>query len=292
MYEEMRHPFTAKWAREAGFGAKSLFRVQQGGQMVVQDRRMRLLDAPAEQVATLAVGPLVALGRRSAAHWYGWPLLTLPDETELVVPGRRCPTPWPGARIIRQSLTSADVVRIRDVPTTRPLLTAIDLALHLPLTDAVAVLDGACRLRAFSAPLLRRELCRLSRPKADLVADLVDPARASVYESMFAVMIFLSGVTAPVCQYEVRRGGLLVGRPDFAWLARRLIVEIDGYGPHSGKAAFIDDRRRQNRLSNAGWRVLRYTPIDLLTRPEEVIAEVRAALAMPLPKINASMIMG
>ncbi len=176
------------------------------------------------------------------------------------------------------------------MPTTRPLLTALDLALHLPLTDAVAVLDGACRLRAFSLPLLCRELRGLSPSKADLVADLVNPARASVYESMFAVMLFLAGNTPLVCQYEVRRGGLLVGRP-LAWLARRLIVEIDGSGPHSGKAALIDDRRRQNRLSNAGWRVLRYTPIDLLTRPEEVIAAVRAALAMPLPEINASMIM-
>ena len=172
-----------------------------------------------------------------------------------------------------------------------PSLTAVDLALYLPLADAVAALDGACRSGALTVSILRHQLRLLGRPKAALVADLVSPLRASVYESLFFVLMFQARVATPTCQYEVRRHGVLLGRPDFAWVSRRLIVEIDGFGPHSSLAAFIDDRRRQNRLTNAGWRVLRFAPIDLLTRPREVVAEVRAALALPLPKINAATIM-
>ncbi len=67
MYEELRSPFSIRWAREAGFGAKSLMRLQKAGLMVESGRKLRLLDASPQQVATTAVGPLVALGQRSAA---------------------------------------------------------------------------------------------------------------------------------------------------------------------------------------------------------------------------------
>jgi very-short-patch-repair endonuclease len=290
MYEELRSPFSVRWAREAGFGAKSLMRLQMAGLMVKSGGKLRLLGASPQQVATTAVGPLVGLGQRSAAEWYGWPLLNPPTSIELVVPRRRKPTPWPGARIIRPQLHSSEIVRIRDVPATKPLRTAVDLALHLPIADALAVLDGACRLGGVSTRALRRELRLLGRPKAALLADLVNPARASVYESLFFWLMHQAQIPEPRCQFEVRRGMVLIARADFAWASRRVIVEVDGYKYHSDRAAFQEDRTRQNALVNAGWRVLRFTVADLLLRPGKVIAEVRAALRLPLPKINAPMI--
>jgi hypothetical protein len=282
MYEELRHPFTVRWAREAGFGAKSLMRLQCGGLMAATDqRKLRLLDAAPEQVATTAVGPLVALGWRSAALWYGWPLLHQPTEIELVVPRRRSPTPWPGARLIRQQLSPDEVIRMRDVPVTRPLRAAVDLALHLPMAEVLAVLDGACRLGGVTTSGLRRELRRTESPRARLAADLINPERASVYESLFFLLLFEAGVPTPVCQLVVRHEGASI-RPDFAWPHRRVIAEIDGFAHHSDRAAFQADRRRQNALINAGRRVLRFTPADLLERPEAVMSEVRAALRLPL----------
>ena len=289
MYDELRSPFSVVWAREAGFGAKSLMRLQKAGLMVESGRKLRLLDFPPEKVATTAVGPVVALGHRSAADWYGWPLLHPPSAIELVVPRRRCPTPWPGARITRTQLHSSEIVRIRDVPVTKPMRTAVGLALHLPVPDALAVLDGACRLGGVPAGQLRRELKTLG-PKGALIADLVNPARASVYESLFFFLMYKAVMPMPRCQFEVRRGMVLIARADFAWVKRRVIVEIDGFKYHSDRAAFQEDRRRQNALVNAGWRVLRFTTADLLLRPDKVIAEVRAALRLPLPKINAAMI--
>jgi very-short-patch-repair endonuclease len=42
---------------------------------------------------------------------------------------------------------------------------------------------------------------------------------------------------------------------------------------------FQRDRRRQNRLIAAGWTVLRFTWWDLTERPDDVLAQIRAAVA-------------
>jgi very-short-patch-repair endonuclease len=291
MYEELCSPFSVRWAREAGFGAKSLMRLQRAELMVEANRKLRLVDATPERVATTAVGPQVAVAQRSAAAWYGWSLLNRPMDIELFVPRRRCPTPWPGARIMRTQLNASDVTRVRNVPITTPMRTALDLAQNLPLADAVAVLDAACRRGGVRSGGLRFELRRLGRPKTTLIAALVDPQRASVYESLFFVLMVQAHMTPPRCQFEIRRGTVLLARADFAWPHRRVIVEIDGFEFHSDRDAFVRDRRRQNLVVNEGWRVLRFTPADLLLRPNEVIAEVRTALRLPLSKINAAMIM-
>lgn len=40
------------------------------------------------------------------------------------------------------------------------------------------------------------------------------------------------------------------------------------------------DRARQNYLILNGWRVLRFTWLDLFERPERVIAEIRRAISV------------
>jgi very-short-patch-repair endonuclease len=291
MYEDLCSPFSVRWAREAGFGVKSLMRLQRAGLMTSANRKLRLVDATPERVATTAVGPLVGVAQRSAAAWYGWSLLNPAMDVELAVPRRRCPTPWPGTRIVRTQLDASQLTRVRNVPITTPMRTALDLAQALPLADAVAVLDAACRQGGITISGLRFELRRIGRPKTTLIASLVNPQRASVYESLFFVLMMQARLTPPRCQFEIRRGSVLLARADFALPNRRVVVEIDGFEFHSDKARFIADRRRQNLMVNEGWRVLRFTPADLVLRREEVIAEVRTALRLPLPKINAATIM-
>jgi very-short-patch-repair endonuclease len=67
---------------------------------------------------------------------------------------------------------------------------------------------------------------------------------------------------------------------DVAFLARRLALEVDGWAWHSDVERFTHDRRRQNALVLAGWTVLRFTWHDLMSRPEVVIAQIRAALRL------------
>jgi very-short-patch-repair endonuclease len=66
---------------------------------------------------------------------------------------------------------------------------------------------------------------------------------------------------------------------DITFSRQRIAIEIDGRAWHVAPDRFHRDRRRQNALVLAGWTVLRFTWRDLAQRPEQVIAEIRAALA-------------
>ena len=60
--------------------------------------------------------------------------------------------------------------------------------------------------------------------------------------------------------------------------AARLVIEYDG-GTH--RERLVEDDRRQNLLVNAGFRLLRFTAVDVYNRPEIVQTQVRGALLAP-----------
>lgn len=61
------------------------------------------------------------------------------------------------------------------------------------------------------------------------------------------------------------------GEVDFSWPELRLIVETDGYEGHGDRAAFEEDRRRDQHLVAAGWRVIRVTWRQVVYEPERVV---------------------
>jgi very-short-patch-repair endonuclease len=62
---------------------------------------------------------------------------------------------------------------------------------------------------------------------------------------------------------------------DFLWPDRGLIVELDGYRAHGGRAAFEEDRRRDVELRLQGYEVLRFTWRQIAERPAEAVAALR-----------------
>jgi very-short-patch-repair endonuclease len=54
---------------------------------------------------------------------------------------------------------------------------------------------------------------------------------------------------------------------DFVWQDARLIVEVDGYQHHRSPTSFEMDRERDVVLTLAGWRVLRFTWVQITRRP-------------------------
>jgi very-short-patch-repair endonuclease len=81
----------------------------------------------------------------------------------------------------------------------------------------------------------------------------------------------------PQPRVNARVEGYLV---DFLWPEQRLIVEIDGYATHGDRTAFERDRRRDQALVAAGYRVIRITWRQLTTEPYAVIARLAQALAI------------
>ena len=53
-----------------------------------------------------------------------------------------------------------------------------------------------------------------------------------------------------------------------------LVIEVDGYGPHTQPEAFEEDRRRQNLLIDAGYMVRRYSAARVMRRSHVVAAEI------------------
>ena len=86
------------------------------------------------------------------------------------------------------------------------------------------------------------------------------------------------------CRPRLRAADGFIARVDFAYPELRLAIEDDGLW-HAERRAFLDDRRRLNRLDAAGWVVLHVT-VDDLRRAEVLIARVRALRARRLAETN------
>lgn len=71
---------------------------------------------------------------------------------------------------------------------------------------------------------------------------------------------------------------------DPAYPELRIAIEYDGLR-YGARTAFMDDRRRLDRLTAAGWLVLHVTADDL-RRPERLLAPIRALRARRLAETN------
>ena len=91
------------------------------------------------------------------------------------------------------------------------------------------------------------------------------------------MLLVLGGLPRPAVQVDIRdRWHRLIGRPDLYYKEQRLGLEYDG-GIH--RETLAEDNRRQNRLFEAGVRLLRFTAGDVFHAPDVVLNQVRSALA-------------
>lgn len=141
-------------------------------------------------------------------------------------------------------LPPADV-RTRDgIPVTTPTRTLLDLAATSP-TDFDQALDEALLKRLIHpTTLLTRAV---QRPGARAIRAALDqgptPTRSEA-ERRLLTLVHRAGLPRP--QTDVRIGRFEV---DAVWRAQRVIVEVDGYASHSGRAAFETDRRRETVIA-------------------------------------------
>ncbi|MEU8187692.1 type IV toxin-antitoxin system AbiEi family antitoxin domain-containing protein [Micromonospora carbonacea] len=184
-------------------------------------------------------------------------------------------------------LTTApdDIVRVAGIPVTSVLRSVTDVILRQDRYPAVSVLDSALN-RGLLTPDDLFTAGALIRGRRGAVAARgylreADGRAQSPLETRSRLRCADGGVPPDTLQLQVRdRDGHLLGIGDLGWRAARLIAEADGVGPHSSPEALLTDRRRQNRLVNAGWRVLRFTWSDTLN-PDYIPWAVRQALSTP-----------
>ena len=109
------------------------------------------------------------------------------------------------------------------------------------------------------------------------VARLAEPASESPMETRLRMLLVTSGLPRPDAQVPIRdHHGLLIGWLDLYYGAQQLGLEYDG---SSHRTSLAEDNRRQNRLLDAGVRLLRFTAGDLFNSPQSVVNLVRTMLA-------------
>jgi len=206
------------------------------------------------------------------------------DPVEVLVPRADRFGPVTGLRIRQGVVGALDVTTLRGLRHTTALRTAVDVARWEPLAEAVVVLDMLLARGLVSTDALRERVAVLApgpgTRRAQRATGLADARAESPQESRTRVLLVGAGFDV-VPQYEVHDGGgRWVARVDLALVALRIAVEYDGAW-HAGRDQFSRDRARLNRLTAAGWLVLHLTAADL-RRPEEVVARLRALVAVRL----------
>ena len=181
----------------------------------------------------------------------------------------------------RSTVGVGETVTRRGKPATSVVRTIADLGRRLPLVEAVAALDMALHrklldlvdLRAWAGEHPRyRGVARLRR-----AIELAEPATESVMETRLRLLLVLARLPRPHAQITLYdEFGDFLGRPDFYYPRHRLALDHDGSSHRENLTA---DNRRQNRLVDAGYRLLRFTAADVMSAPSSVVALVRRALA-------------
>ena len=242
----------------------------------------RLAGAPItwEQQAMAAVlGSTAVLSHRAAARLWG---LADHDEFEITTAGAR---PRRGGVVVHRSgdLAERHATRRRGIPVTTPMRTLVDLG-AVDKEGVADALERAVIARVCSIVALERvldDVARKARRGAGVLRKVLDEralGRArpdGLLESRMARLLREAGLPEPVFQHHVGRH-----RIDFAYPEVKLAIEVDGFEVHGTPQAFQRDLARQNRLVAAGWRVLRFTWLDVVRRPEWVAAQVGATLGM------------
>ncbi|WP_435126421.1 type IV toxin-antitoxin system AbiEi family antitoxin domain-containing protein [Micromonospora tulbaghiae] len=188
----------------------------------------------------------------------------------------------PGLRVHQLTLADADVCRVGGVPVTTPVRTVADVLLRARRYPAVCVLDSALYQGILAENDLSLVLAHLAGRRGAVAARRYlaesDGRAQSPLETRARLRCVDGGVPPDVLQLPVRdEDGYLLGVGDLGWRRARLIAEADGRAPHLTPQAVYADRFRQNRLVNAGWRILRFTWSDTL-RPDYIPQTVKHAL--------------
>lgn len=179
-----------------------------------------------------------------------------------------------------RSLPESDRAAVNGIPVTSVARALLDLSSNQPpavvkrafleadrlglLTDAeIASCAGRTRGRAGGSEFkcLVRERLPESKPTK------------SVLEELFRSLCHERGIDPPETNLPV--AGF---EADCVWPARKLIVELDGFGYHRGRETFERDAARDNHHRSEGWTVLRFTWRMVTTEPDLVVNQVRTSL--------------
>jgi predicted transcriptional regulator of viral defense system len=235
--------------------------------------------------AVLACGPGAALSHRSSAFHLGLQR-HVRDDIDVTAPNRT------GRRKDGIAVHSAATLDVRDItvvdgiPCTTVPRTLLDVAEDGSAREVERLVDRAEVLRLFDMRAVDGVLARADgrRGAGVLRAVLAEIELGSTLtrnelEERFLTICRDAGLPPDAVNAWIPYPGGSGAEADFVWREQRLIVEVDGRAAHGTRHAFERDRRRDQRLTVLGWRVVRFTWRQVVFEPAYVAAALRALLA-------------
>ena len=215
----------------------------------------------------LAGGPHAVLSHGGVARHRGLELFRR-HPVEITEP-RRCSADLARLRTHHSLVVDPDREIYRGIPCTSAARMIVDLSGRLAPPALGRVTDDAIRLgqldlqqliecaeRLRSAPGRRMKVVRVVLA---LRYDQPSVGESAFEDRVYRVLSELAGIPGLVRQFAVTCDGRRY-RIDIALPREMIAVEADGWAFHGSRTAFSNDRTRANRLTAAGWTVLRFTP--------------------------------
>lgn len=235
-----------------------------------------LLGGP-DDARTLALARISALRRQltcgavvshtSAALLWGLPVLRVPTTTHITQRySARAEGPADLTRH-RRAVGDDDVVTLHGLRVTSLERTAVDCARTESIRGGVVVADAALH-RGVDAELCHGILTAMAGRRgvirARTVLDLADDGAESAGESLARIALLAAGAPPPQTQVAVSTH-LGTYWADLGWPEARVLAEYDGRGKYAGMPAdaVLREKRREDALLDAGWRLLRLVAEDL-----------------------------
>jgi hypothetical protein len=283
-------------AKELGYTAAAITaKVRRGEWIRAGHGALRAADHPETprsriRVAMISVGSVATLVGRSALFW--WRIIDVaPAEVEIAVPQQNQPRPRPGVRCLRRAVPPEDRVVVDGIAVTKKAPSVLASIAVLGTVDGARLLDRVLQQGAVELDALhrahRRSTGRHGATVCGALLRLAAGGARSEAERLAHRSLGAAGITGWCADHEVWLPGYGRAVLDLAFLAARVLVEIDGWAYHRDLRAFVRDTARQNALVLAGWVVIRTTWYELTEDPERFVANVREA---PAARGPASMI--
>jgi len=241
------------------------------GVFFVDDRPFT--DAARVRAAVWGYGVEAVASGLAAAWWHGLTKFA-PQVVEVTVPRASHHPHRDGVRMRRRDLTQIDVVERNALRVTVFALTVVEAAVRI--RGGATLMDSALQRHVELRDLWRAHLRNKGRhgsPASRRLLQAASDGARSEAERLLVKLLREAGITGWRANYPV--GGYKV---DVGFSKQKVAIEVDGWAFHSDPEVFVKDRNRQNAIALLGWKVLRFTWLDLNEYPQRVIAEIRRAI--------------
>jgi hypothetical protein len=237
--------------------------------------------------AALACGEGAVISHGTAAAFWGlrdpWPVLI--DVTGGRQAGRRLD----GIRCRRCRYPAPkEILFHEEIPVTSPARTLVDSAGMLGTVSLRRMVERAAVLKLLDLAALDESLQGAKRRRGISALRLIledwrtedgsVPDLRSDFEALVLPRLLAMGLPRPACNetLEIEGERLMV---DFLWERQRVVVETDGAATHGTPVAFQRDRRRDQMLVAAGYRVARATWDQMRDELDAVVQRIARTLS-------------